>query len=527
MSWMRVNDLTIAVSDRVLLAHATFRIDPGDRIGVLGPNGMGKTSLFRVLTGDLLAHDGFVERSPDLRLATLDQLASQDDERTVWDTAYASNPRIPELETSLRALEHTMADPAADDLETALVQYANCQELYQELGGYEWDARVNQVLQGLGFPASRFQDSVCILSGGERHRLALGRLVLSGAQLWIMDEPTNHLDVAAMEWLERTLNQFPGGVIMASHDRRFLERAATRIISWEDGYFFTVSGNYRQYQAVRRERLQRLQEQWKRYQEERQRLMAFVDRFRAGTRSTQAKSRLHAIARLDREALPLPVRARTAVRTLRHAGSVLPGTIAVDVDGLVLEVGSRVWEPISFRLPTVARMGVVGPNGSGKTTLLSALVQGLAGVRWNPDAVLTWYDQYAADRLPTDQTGMELAHAEGMDRETCYALGARFGLSPDLLNTLTGFWSGGERARLALLFALMARGNVLLLDEPTNHLDLPMREELEALLAGYPGLVILVSHDRELLDNLSTHTLWWKDGAFTFTPRPYSEAVGT
>jgi ATP-binding cassette subfamily F protein 3 len=527
MSWLRISDLAIAVSDRVLVNHATFRIDPGDRIGVVGPNGMGKTSLFRVLTGDILPHDGGVERAPGLRLATLDQLRAIEDSGTIWATAYAANPRIPELEQTLRQLEQAMADPGADDLDTILSRYAAAQELYQELGGYEWDARVNQVLQGLGFPASRFSDPVSVLSGGERHRLALGRLVLSGAQIWVMDEPTNHLDVEAMEWLERTLNQFAGGVIMASHDRRFLQRAATRIISWEDGSFFTVSGGYRHYQAVRRERLQRLQEQWQRYQEERQRLMAFVDRFRAGTRSTQAKSRLHAIARLDREAVPLPVKARTAARTLRHAGSALPGSIAIDVDGLVLEVAGRIWEPVSFRLPTVARLGVVGPNGSGKTTLLTALAQSLPGVRWNPDALLTWYDQHAADRLPTDQTGMELAHEEGMDRETCYALGARFGLSPELLNTLTGFWSGGERARLALLFALMARGNVLLLDEPTNHLDLPMREELESLLLGYPGLVILVSHDRELLDNLSTHTLWWKDGAFRFAPRPYSEAVGS
>lgn len=527
MSWMRLNDLAIAVSDRILVNHVTFRIDPGDRIGVVGPNGMGKTSLFRVLTGDLLPHDGLVERAPGLRLATLDQLTTVNDARTIWDTAYAANPQIPELEHALRELEQTMADPAVPNLDDVLLRYAGVQELYQDLGGFEWDARVNQVLQGLGFPSTRFSDPVSVLSGGERHRLALGRLVLSGAQIWIMDEPTNHLDVEAMEWLERTLNQFPGGVIMASHDRRFLERAATRIISWEDGSFFTVSGSYRHYQAVRRERLQRLQEQWQRYQEERQRLLNFVDRFRAGTRSTQAKSRLHAIERLDREAIPLPVKARTAARTLRHGGSSLSGTVGLDVDQLVLEVEGRVWEPISFRVPSVARLGIVGPNGSGKTTLLTALVQGLPGIRWNPEALLTWYDQHAADRLPTDRTGMELAHDEGMDRETCYALGARFGLTADLLNTMTGFWSGGERARLALLFALMARGNVLLLDEPTNHLDLPMREELESLLLGYPGLVLLVSHDRELLDNLSTHTLWWKDGAFRFLPRPYSEAVGS
>ena len=526
MSWLRVHELAISAGDRLLVSGLTLRIDPGDRIGLVGPNGMGKTSLFKVLRGDVLPHAGTIEHSDDLYLASLDQLADLAPS-TVREMVQFANPLIPTLAERLHALEHAMADPASTDLDAILQEYAEIQERFLDLGGYEWDARVNQVLQGVGFPAARFDDSVQRLSGGERHRLALARVVLSGAPIWLLDEPTNHLDVDALEWLERTLLQFRGGVVMASHDRRFLERTATRIISWEDGSFFTAAGGYRRYQALRQERLQRLQDQWNRYQEERSRLLAYVDRYRAGTRATQAKSRLHAVARLDREAVAPPPRAHTAPRLLAHGGRTLAGTTGLLVDALILTAGPRQWPALSFKVPTEARLGIVGPNGSGKTTLLRALVQNAPGVYWNPDATLTWYDQHAADLLPAEFTGMELAHDEGWDRETCYQLGSRFGLGADLLLTPVGYWSGGERARLALLFALMAPGNVLLLDEPTNHLDLPMREELEALLRNYPGLVLLVTHDRELLDNLSTHTLFWAHDRFRFLPRPYAEATAS
>lgn len=521
MGWLKAESIGLVAGDRRLLQGATFRLDPGDRIGLVGPNGMGKTTLFRVISGERLPDEGFLARSADLSIAALDQLHPIS-QNTVWETAASSNPRLPLLAEKMRSLEAAMADPAAPDLEAVLAEYADLQEHYERLGGYTWDAQVRQALEGAGLPETRHQDHPGVLSGGERHRLALAQVVLSGSDVWLLDEPTNHLDVQAMEWLERTLSGFAGGVLMASHDRRFLERTATRIMTWEDGFFWLLTGGYRQYQHLRQERNQRVAEEWARYQEERARLQSYVDRYREGNRATMAKSRLHAIARLDRAAVARPDQAMTAPRRLTHGGRELGGTLALIVDDLILARGPRTWPPIHFKLPVKCCLGVVGPNGSGKTTLLRALAESAPGVRWNPDAVLSWYDQEAASLLPEEATGIGLAHEEGMDRETAYRLGARFGLKRELLDSTVGAWSGGERSRLALLFALMSRSSVLLLDEPTNHLDLRMREELESLLAGYPGALIIVSHDRELLDNVSTHTLWWRDGQFHFSPGAYS-----
>ena len=415
-----------------------------------------------------------------------------------------------------------MADPATSDLDALLERYATVQQTFQDQHGYDWEARVRQGLMGAGIAESRFADDVRHLSGGERHRLALVTVVLSGANFWILDEPTNHLDVAAIEWLEATLADFDGLVLMSSHDRRFLDRAATRIMSWEDGFFWMGSGGYHHYLALREERLKNQQRAWQRYREEQTRLLSFIERYRSGSRARQAKSRMLALARLNPE-VPAPHPAPAA--RLTHAGQAAKGLTALTVRDLALEQGARRWPALSFKVPARARLCVAGPNGSGKTTLLNALVESQDGVKWHPGAMLSYYNQEAAGLLPEEATGLSLANEEGMDREFAYHLGARFGLLPAIFDRPLKSWSGGERSRLALLFALMATATVLLLDEPTNHLDIAMRRELESLLQSYPGAVIVVTHDRELMDNIGTHLLWWDSGRFRFQPGCYSELI--
>lgn len=521
---MRVQDLKLMVAERTLVAAATFRLDPGDRVAVIGPNGMGKTTLFRTLAGTLAAESGRIENSEDFTVAVLDQLHRLP-AGTVYEVAANSHQTLAKLETELNHLEGKMADPEVQDFDSVLARYAVVQQAFQDQGGYEWDARVRQALMGAGLDESRFGDSVDTLSGGERHRLALVSVILSGADLWLLDEPTNHLDIQAMQWLEATLAQFPGLVLFSSHDRRFLDRSATRVMTWEDGFFWMISGGYHHYLALREERLKDQARAWQRYQEEHARLLAYVDRYRAGNRATQAKSRLHAIDRLERQAPGARVPQSAPNPHLTHAGQAAKGLTALTVDNLPLVRGDRVWPPITFKVPAKARLCIQGPNGCGKTTLLHALVANHPGVIWHPGASLSYYDQEAATFLPSEPTGMELAHEEGMDRETVYYLGARFGLSPELLSHRLDSWSGGERSRLALLFALMTSATALILDEPTNHLDIAMRRELENLLSGYPGAVILVSHDRELMDNLGTHLLWWTGDHFRFQAGRYSDLV--
>lgn len=527
MAWLRAQNLTLTVGDRTLVEGATFRLDPGDRVALVGPNGMGKTTLFRTLAGAVMPASGTIETGGDLHLARLDQLHDLPAAGTVYALAHSAHPRLAALTQEKESLEAQMADPETSDLDGILARYGSVLEAFEEAHGYDWEARVRQALLGAGLDESRWHDRVKALSGGERHRLALVRVILSGANVWLLDEPTNHLDVEAMVWLENTLVAFPGAVLMSSHDRRFLDRTATRVMTWEDGFFAMVTGTYRRYLALREERLRDQARAWQRYEEERARLAAYVERYRAGNRATQAKSRLHQLERLDRDAPAGPAPGPERRPHLTHQGRDISSQAALTVKDLVLERGERRWPPLSFKVPSAGRLAIAGPNGAGKTTLLHALVGRRAGVVWHPGAELTYYDQEAASLLPEDVSGLALANREGMERETIYHLGARFGLSPELLAEPLRHWSGGERARLALLFALMAPSSVLLLDEPTNHLDIVMRRELENLLTAYPGAVLLVSHDRELLDTVGTHLLWWQDDRFHFRPGSYSEILGT
>jgi ATP-binding cassette subfamily F protein 3 len=524
VAWLRVQDLKLMVAERTLVEGATFRLDPGDRVAVVGPNGMGKTTLFRTLNGTLEPESGQIETSTEFTVAVLDQLHRLPD-GTVYDIAANSHHTLAAWGQELRALESRLENPSEPDFDAVLSRYAIVQQHFQDHGGYEWDAKVRQALMGAGLDESRFFDRVDSLSGGERHRLALVTVILSGADLWLLDEPTNHLDIGAMEWLESTLSAFGGLVLLSSHDRRFLDRSATRIMTWEDGFFWMMSGSYHHYLQLREERLRDQARAWQRYQEEHARLLAYVDRYRAGNRATQAKSRLHALDRLNQQApSAAPIRHGTPTH-LSHAGQAAKGLTALTINQLQLSRGDRAWEPITFKVPAKSRLCIQGPNGCGKTTLLRALVANEPGVTWHPGATLSYYDQEAATLLADHPTGMELANEEGMDRETIYYLGARFELTPELLSHPAGTWSGGERSRLALLFALMTTATVLILDEPTNHLDIAMRRELENLLQGYPGAVILVSHDRELMDNVGTHLLWWENDHFRFQAGRYSELV--
>lgn len=522
MASISTHNISISVAGAPIVNHVTFTLSIGDRMALVGPNGMGKTTFLKVIAGELEPDSGSVERSPTTSVVRLEQW-QPNAESTIYDVAYRANPSLFAIEKQLHHLEQQMADPQqADLLDTIVTQWGMLSEQYQTLGGYEWESRVKTGLQKLGFAPERWTDSPAQLSGGEAHRLALLALILSGADVWLLDEPTNHLDIQAIAWLEDTLRGAAAAMIIVSHDRAFLNRVATRTMSWEDGSFWIVNGHWTQYQRQREERLRTEALMWQRQQEEEQRLKAYIDRWRSGTRARQAQSRMKRLQRLtDGRPLAAPPSDPVSL-TLTHQTQERTGHLpAVRIEQLQVRRHNRVWQPIhNLSLPLNARIALVGPNGTGKTSLLEALLTEPT-VRWHADVSWAYLPQTAVQELPNDTVAMDYAYELGWDREQIYYLGSRFGIGAALWEQRLETWSGGERARLKLLETLMTPSQALILDEPTNHLDVRMREALERLLIDYPGLLVIASHDRAFLEQISTHTWWSLGDAFHFERMPY------
>lgn len=522
MASISTHNVRISLAGSLIVDQVTFTLSPGDRIALVGPNGMGKTTFLKVVSGELEAESGSVQRAPTISVARLEQWQSSP-HATIYDVANQANPTLGAIEQQLRHLERQMADPQhADNLDTMVAQWGTLSEQYQALGGYEWESRVKTGLQKLGFLPERWNDSPNQLSGGEAHRLALLAVILSGTDVWLLDEPTNHLDIQAIAWLEDTLKGASAAMIIVSHDRAFVNRVATRTMSWEDGSFWIANGSWAHYQRQREERLRLQATLWQRQQEEERRLKAYIDRWRSGTRARQAQSRIKRLQRVEaNRPTPHTTLDRTAF-TLTHQGQESIGHLpAARIDHLEVRRPNRVWQPIdNLSLPLNARVALVGPNGTGKTSLLEALLTEPA-VRWNPDVTCAYLPQTAVQELPRDVIAIDYAYDLGWDREQIYYLGARFGIGANLWDQPLITWSGGERARLKLLETLMTPAQALILDEPTNHLDVRMREALERLLVDYPGLLIIASHDRAFLEKVSTHTWWSLGDAFYFERTPY------
>jgi ATP-binding cassette subfamily F protein 3 len=521
MALLSVQNLRVSVAGSTLVENITFSLSMGERIALVGPNGMGKTTFLKALTGESEPDSGSVDVAAGTAIVRLEQWRPSI-HGSIYDAAYQANPSLLALEAALKDLEQQMADPGNSDALDAIVeQWGILSERFQQAGGYEWESRVKTALQKLGFPPYRWTDSPHSLSGGEAHRLALLCVILSGAEVWLLDEPTNHLDIQAIAWLEDMVRSAPAAMVIVSHDRAFLDRVATRTMSWEDGAFWITSGSWSQYQRLREERLRDEALKWQRQQEEERRLQAYIDRWRSGTRARQAQSRQKRLDRLTETKAAAPTHESRDLH-LFHQGQERAGHLpALRIDGLPLKRGSRDWEPIeSLALPLSARVALVGPNGTGKTTLLEALLSHPA-CRWHTDVTPVYLSQTAVQELPDQALAMDYAFELGWDREQIYYLGSRFGIGQSLWEQTLGTWSGGERARLKLLETLMTPAQALILDEPTNHLDVRMREALERLLIDYPGLLIIASHDRAFLEHISTHTIWSLGDKFRYERLPY------
>ncbi|PYP65650.1 MAG: ABC transporter ATP-binding protein [Gemmatimonadetes bacterium] len=514
MTQIQVSNVAVQFGATVLFRDITFTVASGERWGIIGRNGTGKTTLFRLLTGELQPTRGTIVRQSALRVALLDQHRDFGDAGTVWEVAAGGLAELLTLEQSLLEQAHALSTDASDE---ALNRYGRDLERFAREGGYDATSRIDAVLHGLGFePQQARSTPVAQLSGGERGRLALARELVRGGEVLLLDEPTNHLDLETTRWLEQFLRESSMTVLLISHDRAFLQNVVDHVLHFEGETATPYAGSYTAFVTQRDEK--RLTQQ--RVFDKQQRTIAheqdYIARNIAGQNSRQAKGRRKRLSRLPRLSSPVADDDSMALRfdVAQRGGDRV--AIADRATVSVTESGSSVRRVLvdaftgSLRRGQV--LGLVGPNGAGKSTLLKALVGHhpveSGALRLGSGIDVAYYRQDLS-QVPLDKTLYEtIAELRpAWERRLIQGHLGRFGFSGDEVQRRPETLSGGERARVALAMLMLSRSNLLILDEPTNHLDVESIEALEDALERYDGTVILVSHDRELLRGL-TERLW-------------------
>ncbi len=515
-----------------IFAGVEVAIPQGARIGLVGPNGAGKTTLLRLLAGLEEPSRGLVHHSKGLRLGYLHQESALYSDGTLWQEMLGAFAELREREAELARLEAAMADP--DQFEAALERYGPLQHQFELDGGYHYDTRIKQVLTGLNFEPDEYERSVAKLSGGQKTRALLGRLLLESPDLLVLDEPTNHLDIHAVEWLEGWLNDWEGAVLIVSHDRYFLDQVVSTIWELAFGGLAEFRGNYSAYLVQRADRHARHQAEYETQQALIAKEQDFIRRNMAGQNTRQAKGRLRRLDRLmDSDEGKLIDRPREQGQIKLNLQTNLRSGDRV-IETHELAVGYADDGKVLFRSPDLLLWreecaALIGPNGAGKTTFLKTLlggIQPLAGSVKLGSSLKVGYFAQAHEGLDPERTAMEeILSVQEMPPGRARDYLAKFLFSGDDVFKKIGVLSGGERGRVALAKLALAGANLLLLDEPTNHLDIPSQEVLQAVLADFPGTILLVSHDRYLIDALATQIWSVEDGTLELFKGSWTEYV--
>ncbi len=506
----RLSEVRKSYGTQDVLRGTTLQINPGEHVGLVGRNGSGKTTIFRLISGEETADAGEVVRARGVRLGLLGQHVNFEPGATVHESALAAFGHLQQIEHEMHVLEHRMAE-APDDLDKVLERYSDLQHQFEREGGFEYAAKAEAILQGLGFDRTTWQMETEKLSGGQQNRLGLARLLLAEPDVLLLDEPTNHLDVNAVEWLEEFLQSYAAGFVIVSHDRYFLDRCCRRIIELENGKASSYTGNYSDYLIERDERREAQQRAYDNQQQLIAKTEEFIRRNLAGQKTKQAKSRRTMLAKLERIDA---VRADQSSGDFRLKSIERAGNHVLTVEEAAVGYGDNVLaKDISFILRRGECLGIIGPNGSGKTTFLKTILKkipSLTGeIRWGAKVQIGYYAQQLDDLDDRNEIIMELrrvAPSSATAGELRTFL-AKFLFTGDDVYKHVRDLSGGEKGRLALAKLIYSRVNVLVLDEPTNHLDIPSREALEEALDAYEGTIITISHDRYFLDRVATQIL--------------------
>jgi ATPase subunit of ABC transporter with duplicated ATPase domains len=525
---LEARDLAVEVAGRAVLDGLTLAVRSGDKVGVVGRNGAGKTSLLRVLAGEAAPAAGRVTRQGAIGYLRQDprQHRADDEQRALAHVLQARG--LDDMSARLEKLRIGLEERHSErDVE----RFTRLEERYRSAGGYSGEAEVRRIASGLGLAQDRLDLPVRALSGGERRRLELARILFGGSDLLLLDEPTNHLDVDARDWLMRFLAGYKGGLVVVSHDLALLDRAITRVLHLDRDGVVQYRGTYSQYREARRQDEIRLAALAGRQQTEIHRLKTLADSMRGSTakRARKAKTLDTRVERLERDAVAAPSREKRVA--FRFPPPPHSGKVVLTAEGLTKSYGGPpVFEDISFRIGRGERLLIMGLNGAGKTTLLRILA-GVAepdrgDVRLGAGVSLGYYAQeHEGIRDGVDVLSHVQAESDADDQQLRSLIGM-FGLTGEIAFQDAGTLSGGEKTKLAVAQLVAGRRNLVLLDEPTNNLDPPSRAAIATALAGWPGTMIIVSHDVEFVQALAPErVLLMPDGAVDFWSEDLLELV--
>jgi len=516
-----------AFGERVVLDGIDLYLAADDRAGLIGPNGCGKTTLIRIIAGLEEKDEGrLMVPGEDFTLGYLEQFADIRPDGTLFSEALRGAERLHQIEKRLRELEERMAGDDPDEVRSAGNEYARLLAKFEHAGGYTFETEVKSILTGLGFREVDWDKPAAGLSGGERTRLALARLLAEKPDFVLLDEPTNHLDLPAIEWLEATLASFDGGYLIISHDRRFIDTCCPILYELERGRIYRYTGGYQGYLEQKADRLERERKLAQKQDEEIRQLRRFVAKWAKNKRrASQAMSRKRRLEKIEAGRVEVSQREKAGM-LLRFEPSVRSYDEVITLRDVGKSFGDKVlFDKLSFNVRKGERLAIIGRNGTGKTTLLRMMIgevppdtprgnSGRAGEIWWGERVVWGYFSQTMGELDLENTlvGELMRLGRNIGGQDARDLLGRFLFSGDDIEKRIGDLSGGERSKLMFAVLLTRNPNCLVMDEPTNHLDLPSREVLEEALQEYEGTLIFVSHDREFIDRLATHTLELEDG---------------